>query len=171
MSIITNYVRTQCSIFSIDPSIRACGWAFFWKDGIIAGLCRSKEKNSSKAALDIYLQLKQLCPLDLDYLLIERPIIQENWTREKKEAIAKLLVCYGTCLVLATYRTVLWTPSVPEWKGQISKEISHSRTKEILDRNNIEFEITGKVPISLQHNTKDAIAILTSYLIKEGIIT
>lgn len=166
---MNKYILEHHSFFAIDPSIRACGWALLRKNKIKAGLCRSKEKDAALASIDIYRQLRKKCPARPHYLLIERPIIQANWTQTKTRAIEKLLACYGTCLTLATENTRIWTPSVPEWKGQLSKEISHNRMREILDRNNIGFRY-DKIPVSLEHNTLDAIALLARYLQKERLI-
>jgi hypothetical protein len=167
---IDKYILEHHSFFAVDPSIRACGWARLRKNKIKAGLCRSKEKDAALASIDIYRQLKKKCPARPGYLLIERPIIQSNWTQTKTGAIEKLLACYGACLALATENTRLWTPSVPQWKGQLSKEISFDRAAKLLAENGIKFEVEKSVPEGLQHNTNDAIALLTRYLQKERLI-
>lgn len=160
----------MATFFSIDPSIRACGYALLINSTVSAGLFRSKEKEPARAILQIYNCLKTICPPVVDHLIIEKPIIEDDWTQQKKEAIAKLMACYGMCLTLATDKTKLWTPSVPEWKGQLSKENSHIRTEDLLRKEKIKIDYVGKIPDSLMHNTKDAIALLTKYLIKERII-
>jgi hypothetical protein len=163
--------------FAIDPSIRACGWAYYHnkhRTYIAAGLCQSKKKNPGHAALDVFWQLQKMCPKDPIHLIVERPIIEKNWTKTKVNAITKLIACYGMCLTLASEQTNLWTPTVPEWKGQLSKKISHKRTLETLDENSIELrycEKKQKIPPSLEHNTLDAVALLTRYLQNKEIIT
>lgn len=158
--------------FAIDPSIRACGWARFIHptNYIYAGLCRSKEKRSEDAILDITNQIKSELPIHLSHLIIERPILLEGWTKNRK-ALEKLLACYGALLTLKEDPTVnLWTPSVPEWKGQISKNISYFRALRIIRNNYIQLNIAKDIPNNLLHNTQDAIALLTTYLVRERII-
>jgi Holliday junction resolvasome RuvABC endonuclease subunit len=165
--------------FAVDPSIRSCGWAYYnttpaYREYIFAGLCRSKKKNPGHAALDVFWQLSDLYQCYPDHLIVERPIIEQNWTRTKTNAVTKLIAVYGMCLTLASKQTNLWTPTVPEWKGQLSKKISHKRTLETLDENSIELrycEKKQKIPDSLEHNTLDAVALLTKYLQKKEIIT
>lgn len=160
----------MATFFSIDPSIRACGYALLINSTIIAGLFRSKKQETHRAIIEIYKNLRIICPPDVDHLIIEKPIIKDAWTQDKKENIAKLMACYGMCLALATNNTKMWTPSVPEWKGQLSKENSHSRAEELLKKEKIIIDYVGKIPDSLLHNTKDAIALLVKYLVKERII-
>lgn len=159
--------------FSIDPSIRACGWARYINPTkyIYAGLCQSKEKKTEDAILDIYEQIEGELPIHIRHLIIEKPILVEKWTKEKKKNIEKLLTCYGALLTLKKDKSIkLWTPSVPEWKGQLSKETSHYRAYELIGKNHIQINIMKGIPNSLFHNTKDAIALLVTYLKKEGII-
>jgi len=155
--------------FSIDPSIRACGWASLNEDNLQAGLCVSKEKYWQHAVLDIYEQIFTLCSVNIDCLIIERPIIQKNWTQQKIKSIEKLLVCYGTLLTIKAPHTRLWTPTVPEWKNQLPKKVAYSRAIDVLTNTNIRVQIVGKITDDLLHNTQDAIALLVRYLEKEGI--
>lgn len=161
---------TNTTAFAIDPSIRSCGWSLLMNGTILGGLARSKEKETHKAIVQIYYFLKTICPPKIKHLIVEKPIIMDSWTQEKKENIAKLLAAYGMCLTLASENTSMWTPSVPEWKGQTGKNISWIRTERFLNERKIKFEIMKNVPMSLEHNTKDAIALLVKYLQKEGIV-
>lgn len=161
-------------IFAIDPSIRACGWAK--KDSksnlIHAGLCRSNKKRTEFAIQEIFDKIENYCPYDLDYLIIEKPIIQQNWTRNRIQDVSKLLMCYGSLLLLAMPDTKLITPTVPEWKGQLPKEVSHERMFKTADRHGFIINITdkNKTPKSLMHNVYDAIALLITYLEKENLL-
>lgn len=159
------------AVFSIDPSIRACGWALLINGRIIAGLKQTKSTlKPSSAILQIYRFLYTICPPELTYLVVERPILVPVWTKEKKENVAKLLAAYDTYIKLGDKLTKKWTPTVSEWKGQQSKEICWTRCNETLKDNNISYEIRPNIPPSLMHNVYDAIALLVRFLQKERFI-
>lgn len=158
------------TILSIDPSMRACGWALLINGIILAGLVKSTIKSTAKAILEIYHFLEKICPPDLTYLVIEKPIITNEWTKEKKENVAKLVASYDKYIELKKEKTILWTPTVPEWKGQQNKEICWSRANKTLKHNNIKYEIRPNIPSKLMHNVYDAIAIMIRFLQKERFI-
>lgn len=166
------------TILSIDPSIRTCGWALLINGIILAGLARSTARRTPKAILEIYRFLQTICPPNLHYLVIEKPIITNEWTREKKENVAKLMASYDKYITLQYDENKvcscikIWTPTVPEWKGQLNKEICWSRANSILKNNNIKYEIRkiNTIPKDLLHNVYDAIALLVRFLQKERFI-
>ena len=101
-------------------------------------------------------------------VIIEKPIRLEGWSDNKKEAIDKLLIEYGAYLSLFMplySSTRLWTPTAPEWKGQLPKTQSHKRAYKALKDADITI-----VSENLDHNAKDAIALIATYLQKEGYI-
>lgn len=160
------------TVLSIDPSIRTCGWALLINGIILAGLARSTARRTPKAILEIYRFLSTICPPNLHYLVIEKPIITNEWTKEKKENVAKLLASYDRYITLGCDNTTIWTPTVPEWKGQLSKDICWSRANKVLKDNNIKYEIQNmyNIPKDLLHNVHDAIALLVRFLQKERFI-
>lgn len=160
------------TVLSIDPSMRTCGWALLINGIILAGLARSTARRTPKAILEIYRFLSTICPPNLTYLLIEKPVLIAIWTKEKKENVAKLLASYDTYIKLKQEKTILWTPTVPEWKGQLSKDICWSRANSVLKDNDIKYEIRkiNTIPKDLLHNVYDAIALLVRFLQKERFI-
>lgn len=165
-----NLIPMKMTVLSIDPSIRACGWALLINQQILTGVARSKKFSTAGAILEIYRFLETICPPNLNYLLIEKPTIADSWTKNRKESISKLLACYGMCLTLAQKDTILWTPTVPQWKGQQSKDVSNAISNKLILQNGLKVKFMDKIPESLLHNAKDAVAILTEHLKKKGII-
>ena len=164
------------NILAIDPSIRACGWATFDSRfgirKIEAGTIKSYRKKEEHAAHQIQEQLLSIlqniwdCTIGKNtYVIIEKPKLYENWSENKKRGIEKLLIAYGVYISICHFDWLAWTPTVQEWKGQLPKDVSHKNTAKILDREKIDYSYAG-----LDHNAKDAIALIVAYLQKERFI-
>jgi hypothetical protein len=170
-------MKTPPNILAIDPSIRACGWATIYQTEQIykyelppyyieAGTIKSKDKNIEIAIIDICSNLAlELRCFDIDIVIIEKPKLYENWSENKKQGVEKVLMCYGAIIQLIGDKYSIWTPTVQEWKGQLPKDVSHKNTAKVLDREKIDYSYTG-----LDHNAKDAIALIVAYLQKERFI-
>jgi len=158
------------SIHAIDPSKRTCGWAVLRSNQICAGTATSKIRNLELSIRDISNQLidENVAYLS-DVFIIEKPIILPNWSENKISEIQKLLITYGALLTFGfdedEYQPILWTPTAPEWKGQAPKAVTHKRAYKALKSAGIKI-----VSSNLDHNAKDAIALIATYLQKEGYI-
>jgi Holliday junction resolvasome RuvABC endonuclease subunit len=157
-------------IIAIDPSMRACGLAWLQpKKGAIieAETIKTRLPKHTDAILNIYNKIAGEIgeyPTS-DVFILEQPVLLESWTENKKQSVAKLLQAFGAYLMLARCAFEIWTPTAQEWKGQTPKTISHARALKTLDRAKISYDVD-----ELDHNAKDAIALIATYLQRKGYI-
>lgn len=155
------------SIQAIDPSIRACGWASYYENTIKAGTLFSYKRKIEDAIEEIHVNLAYEFMCQAGIFIIEKPTRKEGWSDNKRDSIDKLFIAYGSYLTHGYNDAFLeikrWTPTAPEWKGQQPKNVTHKRAYKTLKSAGIEI-----VSENLDHNAKDAIALIATYLQKEG---
>jgi hypothetical protein len=158
------------SVVAIDPSMRACGLAWLRpKIGatIVAETIKTGLPKHTDAILNIYNKIAGEIgehPI-VDVFIVEQPVLLESWTENKKNGVAKLLQAFGAYLMLARCAAEIWVPTAQEWKGQTPKTISHTRALVALGAAGIAYDVSD-----LDHNAKDAIALIATYLQRKGYI-
>jgi hypothetical protein len=154
------------NLLSIDPGVTCCGWAY-WRDGklVLCGLSRTKEVGIEA----------RICAHDFrrhwlygqpDFIVIEKPEVyqQRFWKGDPRDLVELAMVVGG---IIAQFPGVRVRAVFPkEWKRQVPKSVSESRTLaklSELEKNKSESpEVFGEpdtAPPSLLHNMMDAIGI------------
>lgn len=147
----------------IDPGLVACGYAWvddvggkveqLTKAGIVRGDPKFDFSNRIMAIADALLEFMPLC----DVLYVEsmryRPHAKVN-----PAILLQLNLLAGTCARLVAPGGVLMFVEPQTWKGQLEKDVHHSRIRVTLNED--ERRIVEDIrPKSLAHNALDAVGL------------
>jgi len=110
------------TLLSIDPGVKALGWALWSDAGILisAGLSRTKERDLSAAIRDHRRQVP----------LASRSVVERMVIDGRAVPPGDLLDVQAVGVAVASHPLVLVRPC--DWKGTIPKTIHHARIMETL---------------------------------------
>ena len=145
-------------LLAIDPSVTCSGWAVF-EDGrlVDAGILRAKNLSDAAKKINEFMQTRNRFAETIAYELPQ--IYRGAQSKADPADIIKIAAVAGMWLVFCDDCSTGYSPH--EWKGNVKKEVIHSRIHDRLDAHESErLRLCLKeVPASLQHNAMDAVGI------------
>jgi Holliday junction resolvasome RuvABC endonuclease subunit len=145
---------------AIDPGTKHCGWALF-VDGRfdLCGLVRS----SKQELPDRVRQMAREMPMVFaDHVVIERPeVYRSRFLKGDPNDLISVAIVVGALVQAAKGTAEVDLPKPKEWKGQAPKEVTDRRIRKALsvaEFSKMQGLLRG-VPLSLQHNVIDAVAL------------
>lgn len=151
-------------MISIDPSIRAMGWADFLDDKVVyCGLVRSKAKLPEDAVRDQLSMFIKQCHSYPKKLVIELPQVYDpkKWKGDPNDLIWVSVLCGALIGHFSKADTLIYRPA--QWKGQLPKEVVQMRVEETLSQEEIDLVLWTmnyhKYPNYLRHNIWEAIGL------------
>jgi hypothetical protein len=152
-------------LVSIDPAKATVWWAYWNESARLEKCGRLKIKSPYQVAQWFGHHYPQTV------LAIEKPMIRKagRFGQARPSDIIDLAVAVGWCQAAPWLEVVEYLPN--QWKGQLSKHMSNSRTHNALSRMELDVVAKAKVPQSLLHNIYDAIGIGIHFLRMKGFRT
>ena len=148
------------NLIAVDPGLRSAGWAVFHGQDIVsAGIVNPRQEYREEEvvtrAVDVGQQLGDLVHKKFSgvtHAIVEMPVYYGPGDKNAG-SIFKLCVCIGSIAQALNERGVIVeTVNVPEWKGQLPKEVVIRRIKIIVP----DWAIKG---LNLEKDMWDAVGI------------